>query len=81
MTYEDIEETLGTDYSAVKDFLEQYGGDEHGQYIPGDSFYIKGLSDKPGLTFVEAKAEGRPPNENRDHRWCGGQFFRKKSVY
>ena len=39
---------------------------EHGQYIPGDSFYIKGLSDKPGLTFVEAKAEEQPPNENRD---------------
>merc|ERR1712142_107961 len=67
MTFEDIEVTVGTDYSAVKDFMDQYGGDDwDGPYLPGDSFYFQGLPEKPGLSFIEAKAQQRPPYGERE---------------
>ena len=69
MTIESIEESLGTDYSAVKDFLDQYGGEFDSAYLPGDTFSLLGLSDKSGLTFIEAKAEEFPPYKERGEEY------------
>ena len=61
-----IEQTVGSDLSTVKDFMDQYGGDEYGSFIPGDSFAFPGLAEKPGLSFIEAKAEEMPDYDDRD---------------
>ena len=61
-----IEQTVGSDLSTVKDFMDQYGGDEYGSFIPGDSFAFPGLAEKPGLSFIEAKAEEMPNYDERD---------------
>ena len=60
MEIEDLEKSVGTDFSAVKDLLEQYGDDQDGVFLPGDSFAFPGLGEKPGLTFIEAKAGVMP---------------------
>ena len=76
MTIESIEESLGTDYSTVKDFLEQYGGEADGPYLPGDTLSLPGLSDRAGLTFIEAKAEELPPYKERGKEYddCNTQI-------
>ena len=61
-----IEQTNGSDLSTVKDLMDQYGGDEYGSFNPGDSFAFPGLTEKPGLTFIEAKAEEMPDYDDRD---------------
>ena len=66
-TIEDIEVSAGTDGSAVNDFMEQYGREEpDGPFLPGDTFSTPGLKEKPGLKFIEAKAEEMPSYRDRD---------------
>ena len=47
--------------------MEQYGCEEpDGLFLPGDTFSMPGLKEKPGLKFIEAKAEEMPSYRDRD---------------
>ena len=62
-----IEKSQGPDPSVVHDFLEFTNKHEdEGGLVAGDKVILPDIKEKPGFSFIEAKAEEMPPYDERD---------------
>ena len=74
MPADPVDTSVGPNGVLITDFLEQFNDEDLVPFIPGDSFSLPGLSQKPGLTLIEAKAEKMPPYDERDEEVYDDDF-------